>query len=121
MKLDPTRQLYREMIFMPKEEQIIEGLKKGIYSKVAQVDSVDLEEAYMKTNSMDYHWSGNEGVIQIGTQNRSTSVGDIEVLNDKIYIVSEVGFKQLPDDCKQYIEIIENEWNCDTKTKKIKM
>lgn len=103
LKKDPTQQLYVQLTCMPKQEKIIEGLKKGVYKEVAYVDTYDLEEAYEKTNSIDCHWSENTGVKQLGTRNRSTSIGDIAVLENQIYMLSMKGFKPLPADNMQYI------------------
>lgn len=103
LKIDPTEELYRDLIFLPKEAHVINGLKKGAYKKVAEVDSIDLEEAFHLTNSIESHWSENDGVTQFGDRNRSTSVGDIAVLEDKVYMVAGIGFKELPKEANQYV------------------
>ena len=55
-----------------------------------------LEMAYEATNSIDYHWSENEGISVSGIYSkRSTCVGDIVWIEDKIYQVHHVGFKFL--------------------------
>jgi hypothetical protein len=55
-----------------------------------------LEAAYEATNSIDYHWSENEGITVLGDYSkRSTSVGDIVWIEDRIYEVSNFGFKFL--------------------------
>jgi hypothetical protein len=52
-----------------------------------------LERAYEATNSIDYHWSENEGVLVSGDYSkRSTSVGDIIWIETKIYEVAPFGF-----------------------------
>ena len=64
----------------------------------ADVDDVTdfLEMAYEATNSIDYHWSENEGVAVSGDYSkRSTSVGDIVWIETKVYQVHNIGFKLL--------------------------
>lgn len=52
-----------------------------------------LEAAYEATNSIDYHWSENEGITVSGDYSkRSTSVGDIVWIETKIYQVEMTGF-----------------------------
>ena len=66
----------------------------------ADIDSVTdfLEMAYEATNSIDYHWSENEGIAVSGDYSkRSTSVGDIVWLekdgHGEIWEVRPMGFK----------------------------
>ena len=52
-----------------------------------------LEAAFEATNSIDYHWSENEGIAVLGDYSkRSTSVGDIIWIETKIYGVEPFGF-----------------------------
>jgi hypothetical protein len=52
--------------------------ENGGYLLVAEVDAVDIEEVYEKTNTINKHWRTNNGVIATTKiAGRSTSVGDI--------------------------------------------
>jgi len=57
-----------------------------------------LNQTFEKTNSIDCHWSLNKGV-QGGKGQRSSSVGDMFLVNDSdVYCVCNVGFRQVEDD-----------------------
>lgn len=57
---------------------------------------MQLEEAYLLTNSIDYGWWLNENVSAISERTRSSSVGDVFVFdNGDAYIVANIGFKKL--------------------------
>ena len=90
-------EIYRSAMFLPKEPQIVGALDSGLYKKVAQVDTNDLEVAYSKTNSIDYHWSDNPEVKEFGSRNKSTSVGDLAEKDGVLYYVASIGFKALPE------------------------
>lgn len=57
----------------------------------------ELSYAYEKTNSIDCHWSENEGINCTGISRRSTSVGDIVIDGNDYYLVDTFGFTKLPD------------------------
>ena len=76
------------------------------YEAVAFLNNRDLSkgvmlgEAFELTNSIDAHWSENEGIEVMGgrANYRSTSVGDLIWLNENdenegMYIVDNFGFK----------------------------
>jgi|TARA_B100000780_G_scaffold198311_1_gene140199 hypothetical protein len=56
-----------------------------------------LEEAFMKTNSISIAWWKNEEVTTTfaGNSCRSTSVGDVVVVDEKKYKCEPVGWKEL--------------------------
>lgn len=63
-----------------------------------------LEAAFRVTNSIDCHWIENEEVIfSAGKEQRSSSVGDIFVLNNKAFIVASFGFIELEADIAQLL------------------
>jgi hypothetical protein len=64
------------------------------YTLVAIVDTDDLNKAYELTNHIDSDWYYNKGVTGI-RRTRSTSVGDMMILDNKIYIVERMGFKEI--------------------------
>lgn len=62
------------------------------YSKVANVESEDLEMAFELTNSIDSYWGENEGVEDLTDGSRSTSVGDFMIKDGGYHAVSSFGF-----------------------------
>ena len=59
--------------------------------------SKKLEEAFMKTNTISSAWWRNEEITTTfaGNSCRSTSVGDVVVVDEKKYKCEPVGWKQL--------------------------
>jgi len=53
-----------------------------------------LDQVYRDTNSIETSWFENDNVrlMQEGSRYRSTSVGDIFIINDDKYMVDSVGF-----------------------------
>ncbi len=67
------------------------------YEHVANVPGEDLEEAFRLTNSIQKGWYEDKEIC-IGEKKgyRSTSVGDIMILNNKeIYVVGSFGFDEI--------------------------
>lgn len=65
------------------------------YEKVADVDTTDLDYAYERTNSIDDYWGNNEGVAENGSRHRSTSTGDLMLVNGKFFVVASFGFEEV--------------------------
>ena len=93
-------------MFQPKKEvisQAWEGLVNGAsYEEVAHVEARNLEEVFHKTNSIDQYWGENTGVTLCGkaasVPTRSTSVGDIFVVQGDHYYVDSFGFTKFKTD-----------------------
>ncbi len=71
---------------------------KGSYKAVAEVDTDDLEYAYMQTNNINTNWCENTDVSVIDpqiTEFRSTSVGDIMIRNEEMFVVANCGFDKI--------------------------
>lgn len=64
----------------------------GKYTKVAEVDSDNLELAFELTNHIDRSWTENKNVKSLVDNPRSTSVGDMMELDGRRYMVDSVGF-----------------------------
>lgn len=63
------------------------------YAKVAEVATDSLGEAFQLTNHIESDWTENEGVGAIHGGQRSSSVGDVFVLeNGEAHLVASVGF-----------------------------
>ena len=65
------------------------------YDHVASVNTDDKERAYCMTNHLYGNWCEqlkDDGLLKGGGRHRSTSVGDIFVCQDGIYLVDRIGF-----------------------------
>lgn len=69
------------------------------YTPVAIVLACDLDECYMLTNSIDFHWSENTHSVTTITliPQRSTSIGDLikNTRTNELFIVEACGFRKL--------------------------
>lgn len=77
----------------------LDGVRKawlaGEYRLVAEVDTDEPEVAWRRTNTTDRLWWTLQGVTLCSTPNqRSTSVGDVIVLNDKVLMAASLGFQE---------------------------
>ena len=68
------------------------------FQLVAEVDSLDLNKVFELTNHIDHDWTENSEVNLISNRTpRSTSVGDVIVVEDKHFLVEPVGWKEVPE------------------------
>ena len=77
---------------------VLRGQVRGLtYEFVAIVDSDQLETAFHLTNSIDDYWGNNEGVTEMGSRHRSTSIGDLVVDTEtgKTFVVANFGFEEV--------------------------
>ena len=67
------------------------------YTHVADVETDDLEVAFERTNSIDNGWWENKGVAPTFPERgcRSTSVGDLAVLNGVTYRCAITGWEEI--------------------------
>lgn len=66
---------------------------------VANVETDSLDEAYLRTNHIDYDWAENPGVEVLTVDStRSTSVGDVMEMEGQKYVVQSIGFAKLDED-----------------------
>ena len=67
------------------------------YDLVAEVDTNNLEQAFMSTNSIDDGWWNNENVTPKFSAEgcRSTSCGDVVVRDDEKFAVVSIGFMKI--------------------------
>ena len=67
------------------------------YISVAEVDTGDLDHAYRLTNTINCSWWENHGVVAKfeGEGCRSTSVGDLLMVDESSYLVAADGFLQI--------------------------
>ena len=98
--------LHRTKLFRTKDEarkafefkDLNDFQTAALYECDASSNGEFLELAFEATNSIDYHWSENDGITtKEGDSRRSTSVGDIVWIEHKIYMVDGMGFKLVFD------------------------
>ena len=68
------------------------------YTHVATVECESLAHAFQLTNHISHDWTTNKEVIWrkgSGANTRSTSCGDVLIVNGKKYKVCFVGFEEL--------------------------
>lgn len=75
-------------------EEVTE-VPKSLLTKVADVDVDYLQEAYQLTNTLEILWTENEGVTPLVDKARSTSIGDVLVIEGQAHIVNDFGFKEI--------------------------
>lgn len=72
----------------------------GQYLLVAILDTNDPNLAFEKTNHIDDDWRNNPEVLknwaELDGMNRSTSVGDLIVVDGVVNEVAPIGFKKFP-------------------------
>lgn len=66
------------------------------FEKVAEVNAVNIEDAYRLTNNIDRDWTKNHGVKAVRKGLRSTSVGDIIIDQEsgKAWRCENAGWKE---------------------------
>lgn len=60
----------------------------------AEVDTDDLQEGFIQTNTFMHPWTENRNVRPTGQSRRSTSVGDVLVQGSKMFVVESCGFRE---------------------------
>lgn len=90
--------------FFAKEDAISKADKSGLYEKVATVEfeknddvSEALSHAYERTQNLEFPWSDNSDVICDTNRGRSSSVGDVMVIDNKAYAVRNMGFGEIKE------------------------
>jgi hypothetical protein len=72
------------------------AFEQGGFEMVGIVTSEDLDDAYRLTNHIERNWTENDEVATpVDVEPRSTSVGDIFVLDDGVHLVSPSGFTKI--------------------------
>lgn len=92
----------------PEEKDIVQLVEEGLYIKVAEVKTNDLGVAFELTNHIDSQWQKNKEVSAFTEKARSTSVGDLCVKNDQVFVVSPIGFEKMPDTLKNMLDLTIN-------------
>lgn len=88
----------------PEAEDVRDLAEKGIYHKVAEVKTNDLVEALKYTSHVDKRWEENNQVIVFTQKARSTSVGDLCIKGEEVFVVNSGGFEKLPSEIKNLLQ-----------------
>ena len=98
---------------------VLEGLRNKCYSIVGVVPSTlcddddyieqNLEWAFHQTNHIESSWNENPNVDCFVERPRSTSVGDVIVYSDEVYMVDKFGFLKLDTISEHEFRIINGE------------
>lgn len=95
----------KSLYFMrPEAKDVAQLAEKGIYHKVAEVKTDDLEVAFEKTNHIDKAWQENTEVTSFTEKARSTSVGDVCIKGEEVFVVSSIGFEKIPSEIKNLLQ-----------------
>jgi hypothetical protein len=66
------------------------------FKLIAEVDSLDLDDIFKLTNHIDHDWTENSEVsLIVNKPLRSTSIGDVVVIEDKHFLVELFGWKEV--------------------------
>lgn len=88
----------------PSVEEVKDLAEKGLYQKVADVFTDDLELAFEKTNHINKSWQENKDVHALTGKARSTSVGDLFIKDNEVFLVSSIGFEKMPNELIDLLE-----------------
>lgn len=114
---EEMQELYFAATGFAEQAAIKELLNLSMYRKVAEIRTDDLEQAYKLSNSIDYYWGENAEVTLLNEKNKSSSVGDIFVQDNKGYVVATMGFNELS---QEELTLLRKDTG-DTKNKKLKL
>ena len=97
-KIYHRQPLYPGLVFSDQEPLSADTLDwPASYQEVAQVEAKSLEEAYFKTQHLEFAWWHNRGV-KATQMSRSTSVGDvIQDEQNELWAVAATGFVKITE------------------------
>ncbi len=74
-----------------------DAMRDNRYRRVGTILADSLNDAFRITNSIEDSWTKNPEVLGVAPGgHRSTSVGDVFVMNGIPHVVSSMGFTELP-------------------------
>lgn len=98
---EPRFTRYADITMSAKIEAVIEALTEwDEYDIVADMEVADLDDAFVKSNSIDRSWLENSEVtFTEATKARSSSVGDIfsDPDSGKYWLIENIGFTDITD------------------------
>jgi hypothetical protein len=94
--------MYGDAMLAKKVLNAKENGKDGVHYEIAATfdgshmpSEHQLDYAFQNTNSINRHWSSNDGIECTKASMRSTMVGDVILNEDGAYFVNTVGFIKL--------------------------
>ncbi|WP_411839823.1 hypothetical protein [Paracoccus sp. ME4] len=74
------------------------AISLGLYDEVARIEALEIHDVFRLTNSIDEHWSANEGILACAPRCRSTMMGDL-VLDERgvLHACARFGWDAQPD------------------------
>lgn len=74
----------------------------GLYDEVARIEAPEIHEVFRLSNSIDWHWSENEGILACAPRCRSTMMGDL-VLDERgvLHACARFGWEAQPDGLRE--------------------
>lgn len=92
--------------FAPTAETLLKWLdEKDGYTYVADVDTDNLDTAYRLTNHISRCWLEHQEVDAKVEMARSSSVGDLFITPDGIYVVASFGFDKIREFNTKKVEV----------------
>jgi len=95
-------EIARGINFKPSTEQVQaawDGEHDDVfYTEVAHVEAMNLDDAFILTNSIRQFWAGNAGVTSLpaaGERCRGTTLGDVMVSEGRAVYVDHDGYVQI--------------------------
>lgn len=77
------------------------AIDAGLYDEAARIEAPAIHDVFRLSNSIDHHWSENEGILICAPRCRSTMVGDL-VLDEAgvLHSCASFGWDTVPDDVR---------------------
>ena len=92
---DAHLHLHNQIVMFGKVDVVMKAMTLNMYRKVAHVQTDNLDEAFRLTNHIEESWTENEEVGVYAEKVRSTSVGDILINDEGVFIVAPCGFEKV--------------------------
>jgi hypothetical protein len=87
--------LHNRIVMFGKVDSILKAMSLNMFRKVAHVQTENLEDVFRLTNHIEGSWTENEGVGVWAENVRSTSVGDVLINDNGVFVVAPCGFEKV--------------------------
>ena len=119
MRIDSLDMIYRDDSIETLQERVTKGFRNRRYFPVATVPCEDLEQAWLRTNSIDDYWGADADLEIMEPENcpiygqakghRSSMVGDIFINDEGVHVAAAFGFRKIFDlDDPHWQEIVDS-------------
>lgn len=78
------------------------AIRLGLYDEVARIEAPAIHEVFRLSNSIDGHWSENDGILACAPRCRSTMMGDL-ALDERcvLHACARFGWEAQPDGLRE--------------------